>query len=113
MTAQTFNYSESARTYGLILHSTFAFGYDMPWRKIHEMLLEAANRTPDILKDPKPFILQTALDDFYANYQLNVYTDDADKMPRIYSAINQNVQDVCNENGIDLTSFHYEAAKTC
>jgi len=111
MTAQTFNYSEAARIYGLILHSTYSFGYDTPWRKVHELLLEAAKRTPDVMVDPKPFILQTALDDFYANYQLNVYIRDADKIPRIYSDMHQNVQDVFNENGIELTSFHYEAAR--
>jgi len=111
MTAQTFNYSESARMYGLILHSTYTIGYDVAWRKIHELLLEAAKRTHDVMKEPKPFILQTALDDFYANYQLNVYIKDADKMPRIYSEMHQNVQDVFNENGIELTSFHYESAR--
>jgi len=108
MTAQTFNYSQSARTYGLILHSTFTFGYDTPWRKIHEMLLEAAERTPEVQKMPKPFILQTALDDFYAEYQLNVYVVDADKSALIYSNLHQNVQDVFNENGIEITSPHFQ-----
>ena len=111
MTAQTFNYSQSARTYGLILHSTVTFGYETPWRRIHEMLLEAADRTPDIRENPKPFILQTALDDFYASYQLNVYINDADKMPRIYSALHQNIQDVFNENNVELTSPHYQAQR--
>jgi small-conductance mechanosensitive channel len=109
MSAQTFNYSESARTYGLILHSTFTFGYDTPWRKKHEMLLEAAKRTPDVQETPKPFILQTALDDFYAEYQLNVYVIDADKTALIYSNLHQNVQDVFNENGVEITSPHYRA----
>jgi small-conductance mechanosensitive channel len=109
MSAQTFNYSESARTCGLILHTELTLGYDIPWRQIHELLLNAAKRTPDVLKNPKPYILQTALDDFYVEYQLNVYTNDADKMPRIYSALHQNIQDVFNESGVEIMSPHYQA----
>ena len=109
MTAQTFNYSESARTWGLILHTTVGICYDTPWREAHEMLVEAAKRTPDVQENPKPFILQTALDDYYVQYQLNVYVVDADKMALIYSGLNQNIQDVFNEAGIELLSPHYHA----
>ena len=109
MSAQTFNYSHSARTYGLILHTKLTFGYETSWRKIHELLLEAAKRTPDVLEKPKPFVLQTALDDFYAEYQLNVYIKDADKMPRIYTAMYQNIMDVFHEAGIEIMSPHYLA----
>jgi len=109
MSAQTFNYSQSARTYGLILHTTAGLGYDTPWRKVHELLLEAAKRTPDVLENPRPFILQTALNDFYVNYQLNVYVADAGKMAQIYSDMHQNIQDVFNEAGIELMSPHYQA----
>jgi len=109
MSAQTYNYSESARTYGLILHTTVGIGYDVPWRKIHDLLFEVGNRTPNLLENPKPFILQTALDDFYANYQLNVYVADADKTAQIYSDLHQNIQDVFNEAGIELLSPQYHA----
>jgi len=109
MSAQTLNYSHSARTYGLILHTTAGVGYDIPWRKVHELLLEAGKRTPNLLDHPKPFILQTALDDFYANYQLNVYVADADKMALIYSDLHQNIQDVFNEAGIEMIAPHYHA----
>ena len=107
MSAQTYNYSESARVYGLILHTTAGVGYETPWRQVHELLLEAAARTPNLLKKQKPFILQTALDDFYVNYQLNVFTEDADKMALIYSDLHQNMQDVFNEAGVELLSPHY------
>jgi small-conductance mechanosensitive channel len=109
MAAQTFNYSQSARNYKLILHTKLTFGYDTPWRQVHELLLGAAKRTPNVLENPKPFILQTALDDFYAEYQLNVYVVDADKMAQIYSDLHQNVQDVFNEAGIEIMSPHYRA----
>jgi len=111
MAAQTFNYSESARTFNLILHTEVTFGYETPWRQVHELLLSVAKQTPDILEDPKPFILQTALDDFYVEYQLNVYVVDADKMPQIYSDLRQNIQDVFRDAGIELLSPHYRAIR--
>jgi len=109
MSAQTFNYSQSARTYGLILHTEMTFGYDTPWRQVHELLLNAAKRTPNVQENPKPFIFQTALNDFYVEYQLNVYVVDADKMAQIYSDLHQNVQDVFNEAGVEIMSPHYQA----
>ncbi|MCL2435498.1 MAG: mechanosensitive ion channel family protein [Lentimicrobiaceae bacterium] len=111
MAAQTFNYSESARTFNLILHTELTFGYETPWRQVHELLLKAAKQTPDVLETPQPFILQTAFDDFYVKYQLNVYVTDADKMPQIYSALRQNVQDVFREAGIELVSPHYQTIR--
>ena len=111
MSAQTFNYSQSARSYGLVLHTELTFGYDTPWQQIHELLLNAAKQTPDVLEEPKPFILQTALNDFYAQYQLNVYISDADKMPRIYSDLHQNIQDTFHEAGLELTTPHYQSSR--
>ncbi len=40
--------------------------------------------TPDILSEPAPFVLQTALNDFYVAYELKAYTKHPDKMLDIY-----------------------------
>ena len=40
------NYTREADTRGLILHTTVTIGYDAPWRKIHDLLIEAALATP-------------------------------------------------------------------
>ena len=101
------NYSSEAREQGLILHTSVTIGYDAPWRKVHELLLRAADRTQNVLKDPKPFVLQTALNDFFVNYQLNAYTDQASRMADIYSSLHQNIQDSFNEGGIEIMSPHY------
>ncbi|HVN78900.1 MAG TPA: hypothetical protein VMW38_07870 [Terriglobia bacterium] len=78
------NYSAEAKTKGLILHTTVTIGYDAPWRKVHELLLQAADRTSGVLKEPKPFILQTSLNDFYVSYQLNAFTNEPNSMATIY-----------------------------
>lgn len=111
MNSHTINYSSDAPEKGLIIHSTVTIGYDVPWKKMHEVLIEAATRTELILPEPKPFVLQTSLDDFYVSYEINAYVKEANKQAVIYSNLHQNIQDVCNENGIEIMSPHYRAAR--
>ena len=111
MSSHTINYSRDAPDKGLIIHTTVTIGYDVPWRDMHQTLIDAALRTNLILPEPKPFVLQTSLDDFYVSYQLNAYVREANKQAVIYSDLHQNIQDVCNENGIEILSPHYRAAR--
>lgn len=113
LTSHIVNYSTSARTEGLILHTTVTLGYDVPWQKVHEALLEAARRTPNVLQDEqhKPFVLQTSLDDFYVAYEINVLTHHPAAMAQTYSFLHQHIQDVCNEQGIEILSPHFSAIR--
>lgn len=111
LSGNTVNYSTMARTVGLIIHTTVTIGYDVPWKKMHQALLNAADRTEAILKEPKPFVLQTSLDDFYVSYQINGYTRETNSFNRIYSSLHQNIQDCCNEMGIEIMSPHYRAQR--
>lgn len=111
LNGSTINYTTSAKQLGLILNSTVTIGYDVPWKKVHEMLISAANNTENINKEPKPFVLQTSLDDFYVSYQINGYTEEAGKAARIYSDLHSNIQDAFNEAGIEILSPHYRAAR--
>jgi small-conductance mechanosensitive channel len=101
------NYSSMAREQGLILHTAVTIGYNTPWRQIHAFLLQAAERTSGLLRDPPPFVLQTSLDDFYVRYELNAYTDMPQEMLNIYSDLHQNIQDAFNEFEVQIMSPHY------
>ena len=105
------NYSASAKTGGLILHTSVSIGYSTPWRQVHELLISAAQATTHILKDPAPFVLQTALDDFYVSYQINAYTDQPSLMVDIYSELRQNIQDRFNAAGVEILSPHYTSLR--
>ena len=105
------NYSAQAASGSLVLHSTVTIGYDAPWRKVHELLIAAALATQYILPEPKPFILQTSLDDFYVSYEINAYTDHASEMATIYAELHQNIQDKFNEAGVEITSPHFTALR--
>ncbi|MEP6464864.1 MAG: mechanosensitive ion channel domain-containing protein [Parafilimonas sp.] len=111
MSSHTINYSSDAVEKGLILHTTVTIGYDVPWRDMHRVLIDAAQKTEFILKEPTPFVLQTSLEDFYVSYQINAYTHEPNKQANIYSQLHQNIQDCANEAGIEIMSPHYFAAR--
>jgi small-conductance mechanosensitive channel len=79
------NYSQLAKTRGLLLHTTVSIGYDVPWRQVEAMLIEAARNTQGVNQEPQPFVLQ------------------------IYSDLHANIQDVFNEYGVQIMSPAYVA----
>ncbi len=111
MNSHTINYSSDSVEKGLIMHTTVTIGYDVPWKTMYDALLKAADRTELLLKTPVPFVLQTSLDDFYVSYQINAYTREPNKQALIYSDLHANIQDCCNETGIEILSPHYRAAR--
>ena len=105
------NFSSSAAELGLILYPAVTIGYDAPWRKVHQLLLAAAAATEGILKEPRPFILQTGLDNSYVRYELNAYTDRPNVMHLTYARLNENIQDTFNAAGVEIMSPTYAALR--
>lgn len=104
LSSQVTNYTTQAQDRNLILYTTITIGYDTPWTKVHKMMIEAAERSTLISKDKKPFVLQTALNDFHISYQLNAFTEHEDKIPGAYSELHQNLQQVFAENQVEIMS---------
>jgi len=73
LNSEVTNYSSLAREEGVILHTRVGIGYEVPWRQVEAMLLEAAARTEGLREEPAPFVLQVALTDFAVTYELNAY----------------------------------------
>lgn len=103
------NYSALTAKNGLILNTTVTIGYDVPWRTVHQLLIHAALSTRGIQQSPKPFVLQTSLDDYYVSYELNAYTSDPKRMAVTYSDLHQNIQDHFNKAGVEIMSPAYTA----
>ena len=101
------NFSTSALREGLILHTGVTIGYDAPWRQVHQLLIAAALECEEIMKEPKPFVLQTALDDFYVHYEINARTERPACMAQTYSQLHEKIQDKFNEAGVEIMSSHY------
>ncbi len=109
LAAVTRNYSRAVKGAGFVLDTSVTIGYDAPWRQVHAMLVEAAQRTEGVLADPAPRVFQTALSDFYIEYRLVCQAIPSDPRPRaeVLSALHANVVDVFNEHGVQIMSPHY------
>jgi small-conductance mechanosensitive channel len=105
------NYSSEARNQGVVFYTKVTIGYAAPWRKVHELLIAAALSTKDVSDSPRPFVLQSNLDDFYVSYELNAFTNHPENMQRIYSDLHQNIQDKFNEGEIEINSPHYTSLR--
>ncbi|MGB2692495.1 MAG: mechanosensitive ion channel family protein [Thermodesulfobacteriota bacterium] len=98
------NYSALAENEGLVLHSKVTIGYDVPWKEVHDLLKAAAYATEGLEKEPEPFVLQTALNDYYVEYEINAYTKLPRIMSRTYNELHRNIQDKFNEAGVEIAS---------
>jgi len=105
------NYSTQAKHAGLTLHTNVTIGYDVPWPRVHELLLEAAGKTERIEKEPAPFVLQTALDDFFVEYELNAITREPGQKQQTYSDLHANILDAFTAAGVEIMSPHYQARR--
>lgn len=113
LTGKILNYTALLREQNtpLIVKTTITLGYDVPWTLVHETMMAAAIATPHILAEPAPYVWQTSLDDFYVSYQLRAFTANPNELDHIYSALHQNLQDYCNQAGIEILSPHYGAMR--
>jgi small-conductance mechanosensitive channel len=103
------NLSRLVEGKGFVLHTALTIGYDTPWRQVHAMLLEAAGRTAGVAREPAPYVVQTALSDFYVEYRLvcQASLNEAGRRAEAMSALHANIQDVFNEHGVQIMSPHY------
>jgi small-conductance mechanosensitive channel len=105
------NYSRLAPDGRYVLHTAVTIGYATPWRQVHAMLLEAARRCPDVATEPVPYVVQTALSDFYVEYRLCAHGSRSAPRRRAeaMSQLHAHIQDVFNENGVQIMSPHYRS----
>ena len=100
---------------GFVTEVKVTVGYDTPWRTVHALLMDACSATPGIAETPTPFIVQSALSDFYIEYRLCAHA--LEESPRgraeVRNRLHQNVLDMFDANGVRLTSphFHHVAVK--
>jgi small-conductance mechanosensitive channel len=109
MNTTTKNYSRAVPGTGSVVDTVVTIGYSTPWRQVHAMLDEAAQRTSDIARTPAPFVRKTALSDFYIEYRLVAYTPAASPEQRadVLNRLHANILDVFNEYNVQIMSPHY------
>ncbi len=106
---QLHNFSRHPDGPGMWMETGVTIGYDTPWRQVHRLLLAAASRTPGVAREPAPFVLQTALSDFYVDYRLRVRVADPLRRFPVLSELHAQIQDAFNAEGVQIMSPNYEA----
>lgn len=113
LTGSILNYSASMRETNrpVALTTTVNFGYDIPWQKVYEVLIDAASITSYVLEEPAPVVLQANLDAFSVSYELRAFTHHPSKESRVRSELHQNIRGKCNAAGIEILSPQYSAVR--
>lgn len=101
------NFTRLTRGKGAQVSTTVTIGYDAPWRTVEALLLEAASRTQGLRGDPRAYVLQRALQDFYVQYDLVVRLEQPLDRPQVMSRLHANIQDAFNEAGVQIMSPHF------
>lgn len=103
------NFSKLSGSEGTLLSTRVTIGYDAPWREVHAMLQAAAAATPGIRAEPRPFVYQRALQDFYVEYELFAFIDEPLRRLALLSTLHANIQDEFNRHGVQIMSPHFLA----
>ena len=72
-------------------------------------MTKAAEKTPGVLKEPAPVILQTGLGPFGVDYQLVVRLEPKLTRVKVLSLLHQNIQDAFNEQGVQIMTPAFES----
>jgi len=104
LSSNVVNYSTSGdEANGIILYMSITVCYDVPWRRAVELIIEAASKSEYVLDNPAPFVLVKNLGNYACEMELNIYTNEPEKQPSIFSSLNKNIRDIFEQNGINMT----------
>ncbi len=105
LSGNTVNYSTFSED-GICFQVELTVGYEEPWQRIHELLLNIPPRIKRVNLTPAPFVLQKKLDDFYVLYELNVYIAKSAEIELAKSEIFQSILDDFLAAGIEMNGPH-------
>ena len=77
--------------------------YEHKRQRVENLLLEAAERTKELIREPQPIVLLKRFDSYAAVYELRAYTNKPNEFLKIQSELRKNVYDIFQTQGIDLT----------
>ncbi len=105
LSGNTVNYSTFSED-GICFQVELTVGYEEPWQRIHELLLNIPPRIARVNQLPAPFVLQKKLDDFYVLYELNVYISKSAEIELAKSEIYQLILNDFLVAGIEMNGPH-------
>jgi small-conductance mechanosensitive channel len=93
----------------VVLSTSVTIGYGTPWRQVRALLLLAAARTDGVSREPAPVVYETALSDFYVEYELVAHGEVTVPRPVLLSRLHEQILDIFNEHGVQIMSPNFEA----
>jgi hypothetical protein len=109
VSAKVITYSRRDERIDAQISACVTIGYDVPWRQIHGLLLQAAGATAGLRPDPRPYVVQTALSDFYVEYELRAKLEQSAQRFSVQSDLYAAIQDAFNDAGVQIMSPHFES----
>lgn len=100
------NFTRYAAGHGVQIHTEVTAGYDVPWRTMHRVLLEAAAATDGARSSPAPYVLARSLDAFSVRYELYAYCDVPRELHLVEARMCQAILDACAKEGVDISAPH-------
>jgi small-conductance mechanosensitive channel len=102
------NYSKLGDEQGAVLSVSLAIGYDVPWRLVEKLLLQAAARTEGVRREPSPRVLRWELTDFFVEYHLHIHLQNAEYRATVRSELNSHILDAFAAARVQIMTPHFE-----
>jgi small-conductance mechanosensitive channel len=106
-----FNLAQRESDQPVAIATTVTIGYDVPWRRVHQLLEAAAAAVPGLSQDPAPRVYQTALNDFHISYELNASLRDVSRYRESLSDLLAAIQDQFATADVEILSPSYLAMR--
>ena len=106
-----FSFSRREIEQPIAISTTITIGYDVPWRQVHQLMLDAARAVEGITDEIEPFVLQTGLNDFHISYELTAFVRDAGTYRETLSKVHAALQDGFAAAGVEILSPGYHAIR--
>jgi small-conductance mechanosensitive channel len=79
-------------------------GFEYDSQHVEKALLEAADKVPRILKEPKPYVRITKFQDYAVEYTLYVFINEIKQMREIDAELHKTVLENCKKHNIDIST---------
>jgi len=79
-------------------------GFEYDSRDVEAALLEAAEKVPRVLKDPKPYVWITDFQSYAVQYTLYAFIDEIKALPEIDAELHKQVLETCKDHKIDIST---------
>jgi small-conductance mechanosensitive channel len=83
---------------------TVASGFEYDSAKVEKALLEAADKTRDVLKDSKSYVWITNFQNYAVEYSLYVFISEIKRLTEIDAELYRQVLEACRQHEIDIST---------